>query len=174
MAMHGFYWLIEGGLAGCARPGHRRGRSAAGNGPGPADAPVPPNPLDEDLAWLRSQGIGAVLSLTETPLTRGALARHGLEELHLAVDDLTAPTPGQLEQALEFIDRQRSWGQGVAVHCLVGQGRTGTVLAAYLIRGGLSPEASLREVRSVCPGAVGSREQEAALHAFATRRDWLL
>ena len=174
MAMRGFYWLIEGGLAGCARPGQRHGRSTVGDGPGPSDAPAPPDPLDEDLAWLRSRGIGAVLSLTETPLTTGALARQGLEELHLAVDDLTAPTPWQLEQALEFIDRQRSRGRGVAVHCLVGQGRTGTVLAAYLIRGGLSPEAALREVRSVCPGAVGSREQEHALHALATRRDWIL
>ena len=39
--------------------------------------------LDADLAWLREQGIGAVLSMTETPLAAAALARHGLESLHL-------------------------------------------------------------------------------------------
>jgi atypical dual specificity phosphatase len=159
MAIDGFYWLIEGVLGGCARPGARRG---AGDS------------LDDDLAWLRRQGIGAVLSLTESPLPSGALARHGLAELHLAVDDLRAPTPVQIEQALAFIDEQRARGRAVVVHCRMGQGRTGTVLAAYLIRGGIGAASALRELRLVCPGAVGSAEQEAALDAYAVRRDWLL
>jgi hypothetical protein len=183
VAMRGFYWLIEGLLAGCGRPGHRGRGRAAGRAmppamPGEADRAdtvvTPLDPLDEDLAWLASQGIGAVLSLTETPLETGALERHGLVGLHLPVDDLHPPTPAQLEQSLDFIDRQRVAGRAVAVHCLVGQGRTGTVLAAYLIRGGIGPEEALREVRTVCPGAVGSPAQERALHDFATSRDWLL
>ncbi len=169
--MRGFYWLIEGALAGTSRPGAPGVGRAAGDVQGPADTSAA---LDADLAWLRRQGVGAVLSLTETPLTEGALARHGMEGLHLPVDDLTAPTPFQLEQALEFIDRQRSRSRAVAVHCLVGQGRTGTVLAAYLIRGGLGPEEALREVRAVCPGAVGAPEQERALHDFAKQRDWIV
>jgi len=133
-----------------------------------------PPALDDDLAWLREQGIGAVVSLTETPLPIGALARHGLAELHMPVDDLTPPTPDQLQAALAFIDRQRALDQAVAVHCLMGQGRTGTVLAAYRIRAGLTPEAALRELRAVCPGAVGSPGQERALDAFAARRDWIV
>ncbi len=177
-----FYWLIEGVLAGCARPGGRRAATAPrGGAPGQFGAASPPDALkaaaealDRDLAWLRSRGIGAVLSLTETPLAEGALARQGLAELHLAVDDLSTPTPDQLRRALGFIDRQRALGRSVAVHCLMGQGRTGTVLAAYLIRGGISVEEALRQVRRVCPGAVGSPEQERALHAFAARRDWIL
>jgi len=48
------------------------------------------------------------------------------------------------------------------------------VLAAYLIRGGLGVEAAIAELRRVCPGAIGSRDQEEALAAFAYRRDWLL
>ena len=170
--MRGFYWLIEGALAGTARLGTRRGqRAGSAGGPDPSAASAA---LDEDLAFLRRRGVGAVLSLTETPLADGALARHGMEELHLAVDDLTPPSPLQLEQALEFIDRQRSRGRAVAVHCLVGEGRTGTVLAAYLIRGGLGPEEALREVRAVCPNAVGAAEQERALHDFARCRDWMV
>jgi len=169
--MLGFYWFVNGVLAGCARPGghggERRGRSAP-------EASVSPPALDDDLAWLREQGIGAVVSLTETPLPIGALARHGLAELHMPVDDLTPPTPDQLQAALAFIDRQRALDQAVAVHCLMGQGRTGTVLAAYRIRAGLTPEAALRELRAVCPGAVGSPGQERALDAFAARRDWIV
>ncbi len=162
--MRGFYWLIEGALAGCSRPGQRRG--TAGSSIEAA--------LDEDLGWLKGRGIDAVLSLTETPLTVGALERHGLAGLHLPVDDLTAPTPTQLRAALAFIDWHRSLEQRVAVHCLVGQGRTGTVLAAYLIRSGLTPTEALRELRTVCPGAVENPVQERALEEFAVRRDWII
>ena len=177
MAMHGFYWLMDGLLAGCGRPGHRgRGRPPArATTPAVPDAEVAPlDPLDDDLAWLASQGIGAVLSLTEEPLASGALARHGMAELHLPVDDLRAPRPAQLDAALDFIDEQRLLGRRVLVHCLVGQGRTGTILAAYLIRGGLDADEALREVRAVCPDAVGSAEQEAALREFAALRAWVL
>ncbi|MDP9470276.1 MAG: dual specificity protein phosphatase family protein [Chloroflexota bacterium] len=162
--MRGFYWLIEGALAGCSRPGYRH--MVAGSSVEAA--------LDEDLGWLKRQGIEAVLSLTETPLVVGALERHGLAGLHLPVDDLTAPTPAQLAAALAFIDRHRALGQRVAVHCLVGQGRTGTVLAAYLIRGGLTPAEALRELRMVCPGAVENPVQERALEEFAVQRDWII
>ena len=163
--MRGFYWLIDGVLAGCSRPGARDRRGLTGD----ADAAAA---LDADLAWLRGQGVGAVLSLTETPLTEGALERHGLVGLHLPIDDMRAPTPEQFAIALAFIDRQRGLGRRVAVHCLVGQGRTGSILAAYLIRGGLDAEGALRAVRAVCPGAVENPEQERALAEFARRRDW--
>jgi atypical dual specificity phosphatase len=165
--MRGFYWMIDGVLAGCARPGARRRGDSAGT-------PEAVAALDEDLGALKARGIGAVLTLTETPLAAEALTRHGLAGLHLPVDDLRAPKPDQLRTALAFIDEQRARGRRVAVHCLVGQGRTGTILAAYLIRGGLDAAAALREVRSVCPGAVGSPEQEHALHAYAAARDWLI
>lgn len=162
--MRGFYWLIEGVLAGCSRPGHRRGLTGS----------TVEAALDEDLSWLKGQGIEAVLSLTETPLTVGALERHELAGLHLPVDDLTAPTPPQLRTALAFIDWHRALGQRVAVHCLVGQGRTGTVLAAYLIRSRLTPAEALWELRTVCPGAVENPVQERALEEFSARRDWII
>jgi atypical dual specificity phosphatase len=164
--MRGFYWLIEGELAGCARPGGR----AMFSGYSALDAQAA---LEVDLAWLRERGIAAVLSLTEAPLEAEALAHHELEALHLPIADMTAPTPEQLEHALGFVDRQRALGRAVVVHCLAGQGRTGTVLAAYLIRGGMSPEEALGALRAVCPGAVENAAQERALHAFAARRDWI-
>ena len=77
-------------------------------------------------------------------------------------------------QALEFIDGQRAHNRNVAVHCLMGQGRTGTILAAYLIRSGQTPEEALKTLRSLCPGAVENPVQERALQAFAERRDWIV
>lgn len=175
MAIPGFYWLIEDALAGCSRPGQRPARRPVGHpAADPAHDDQALTALDDDLRWLHARGIGAVLSLTETPLLPGALARHGLAELHLAVDDLHPPAPDQLERAIDFIDLQRSLGRGVAVHCLVGQGRTGTVLAAYLIRNGSDADEALARVRAVCPGAVGSPTQVDALRRFAARREWVL
>jgi atypical dual specificity phosphatase len=167
----GFFWLIEDLLAGCARPGggHAPGRSIRA-----AEARDQPDAVERDLAWLRRQGIGAVLSLTETPLPAEVVARQKLTMLHVPVPDLQAPTPDQFLRALAFIDRQRAQGRAVVVHCLMGQGRTGTVLAAYRIRGGASPQEALRTVRALCPGAIGSPAQEQALYAFAARRDWIL
>ena len=163
--MRNFYWLIDGALGGCSRPGvlepERRGGSS-------------PEVLENDLAWLRAQGIDALLSLTETPLPVDILTRHALTTLHLPITDMQAPTAAELRRALEFIDQQRAAGRRVVVHCLVGQGRTGTVLAAYLIRGGHSLTEALAAVRAVCPHAVENQRQERALADFAAERGWLI
>ncbi len=169
----GFYWLIADELAGCSRPGGR-GSQRRGAGAAESQEEATLTALDRDLAWLRAQGIRAVLSLTETQLDQEALVRQGLASLHLPVPDMHAPTPDQIMRALGFIDRQRAAGHAVVVHCLVGQGRTGTILAAYRIRAGATPEEALRQVRAVCPGAVESAVQQEALRRFAARRDWIL
>lgn len=139
-----------------------------------AGVPAQRDALDADLAELRERGIGALLSLTEQPLPAEVLERHGLAAAHVPIADLTAPEPEEIERALGFIDVQRGLGRAIAVHCLMGQGRTGTVLAAYLIRAGASPEEALARVRTVCPGAVGVPQQERALVAYARRRDWVV
>ena len=159
--MHRFYWLVDGELAGCSRPGGRIG------GGGEAD-------LEADLAELRERGVGAVLTLTEAPLPWGPLEAHGLASLHLPVDDFQAPSPRQLTAALDFIDVQRSDGRAVVVHCAAGQGRTGTVLAAWLIRAGSDADAAIGEVRAVCPGAVEAEPQVDALRRFAAERGWVV
>ena len=166
--MEGFYWLIDGALAGCPQPGLRWRRSHGARSGDTATA------LSEDLAALRGRGIGAVLSLTEDALPPDAIEAAGLVGLHLPVPDFHAPTPDQLRAAMAFIDEHRADGTAVAIHCRAGQGRTGTVLAAYLIRGGAAADEAITKVRGVCPGAIESDHQIEGLQAYAARRDWVL
>ncbi|MDQ2745300.1 MAG: dual specificity protein phosphatase family protein [Chloroflexota bacterium] len=153
-----FYWLCEGVLAGCSRPG----------GPDSGEN------LEGDLSRLRQQGIGAILSLTESPIDESTLARVDLASLHLPIPDLTAPLPAQIDQALRFLDAQRVQGRPVAVHCRMGQGRTGVILAAYLIRNGWTAEDALSHLRTLCPGAISESVQEEGLRTFAAQRAWVL
>src|SRR5258708_39051937 len=106
--MRTFYWVVTDALAGCSCPGGRPGYRDAGVLTNGADA------LDEDLAWLRAQGVDALLTLTEAPLPTRALARHGLTALHLPVPGMTAPLPVQPDQARCFIDIHRAQGRRVA------------------------------------------------------------
>jgi atypical dual specificity phosphatase len=155
--MERFYWLADGRLAGCSRPGGRNGAS-----------------LEADLMALRQEGIQSVLSLTESPLSDEMCARQNMVVLHLPIPDMHAPTSAELLQALYFIDSQHIEGRAVAVHCLMGQGRTGTVLAAYIIRDGASAEEAIARLRSICPGAIESPPQVRALHRFAGERAWIV
>ena len=143
--MNHFSWLIEGKLAGMARPD-------------PSDA--------EEL---RELGVTAVLSLTRRPVF--ADPPKGLKVLHLPVLDMEAPTPEQLEVATRFLDEAIEGGGSAVVHCLAGCGRTGTVLAAYLVSKGEEPEEAIHRVRRARPGSIETAEQEHAVHLFAERRE---
>ncbi|MDQ3512335.1 MAG: dual specificity protein phosphatase family protein [Chloroflexota bacterium] len=163
--MDGFYWLEDGVLAGSRLPGARRRGSGYS---------TDTDHVEEDLAVLREQGIGAILSLTETPLEARALSRAGIDAVHIPIPDMTAPSGDQIRLALAYIDRHVAERRPVVVHCLVGQGRTGTILAAYLIRAGATTDEALVRVRSVCPNAVENDAQVAALRTFEAGRGWVL
>ena len=80
--------------------------------------------------------------------------------------DQEAPGLDTMEQGVRFIDEQTRAGRAVAVHCLAGEGRTGCVLAAYLIRvkkQGASQ--AITKLRSLKPGFV-ERNQERAVYDF--------
>jgi atypical dual specificity phosphatase len=127
-------------------------------------------PIQEaDWAMLREQRIALLVNLHTRAHAPSTLAQRGLEQVHLPVADLQPPSAEQIELGLRAIDRALEQGRRVAVHCGAGLGRTGTLLACYLIRGGLGPGEAIARLRALRPGCIETTEQEQAVYAYAAR-----
>jgi atypical dual specificity phosphatase len=123
----------------------------------------------EDLLWLRRQGVQVLISLTEEPPDRRWVEDAGLLLFHVPVLDMEAPTQEQFDRCVKAIDRANANEMGVVVHCGAGLGRTGAVLAAYLVSKGASPETAISRIRSLRPGSIETEEQEEAIVEFSRR-----
>lgn len=63
-----------------------------------------------------------------------------------------------------------STSQAVGVHCALGFGRTGTMLACYLVKErGLAAGDAIAEIRRLRPGSIETYEQEKAVFQFYQR-----
>lgn len=145
---HGFRWVVPGMLAGTPQPGVVA-------------------PIDHDLILLDRVGVTHLITLTETDMDQDALRRHHLKNTHLPIFDRKAPSTSQMHMLLVRMQRLMDAGEVLAVHCKAGLGRTGLVLAAWMVRdGGLSAEAAIERLRKVNPGFIQSDEQLDFLPAY--------
>jgi atypical dual specificity phosphatase len=136
-----FSWLEKSKIAGCARP-----------------------VTEAELKAVKEQGVQAIVSLTGTPLSPNVVSRLGFEYLHSHISG--APSIEQLDHIIQFVERENAHSKPVLVHCGEGKGRTGTVLAAYLVYHGLSADEAIRMVREKRPGSIENLEQENAVREF--------
>jgi len=146
----GFSWLDPGRIAGMADP--------SGEGAGE---------VEQRLKALNGLGVGAVVSLTEVGLPEEAVRHVGLVYLHLPMPDMEAPSQESIRRFVRFVEECNARGIGVAVHCGAGLGRTGTMLAAYLVSRRHSAEDSIDRVRQIRPGSIETRSQEDAVRQYA-------
>ena len=87
--------------------------------------------------------------------------------MHLNVEDFGAPSIEELDASVKFIEEQIESGRPTMVHCAAGKGRTGTVLAAYLVKNeNLTAEKAIEKLRSIRPGSVQSVVQETAVSMY--------
>ena len=133
-----FSWLIEGEIAGMAKPASSV----------------------YDFEFLKENGFEAIVSLTEFPLNKVLIEEFGFSVKHIPVRDFEAPTLEQIEVFIAFAVKARAEGKKLVVHCDAGIGRTGTVLACYLVSKGYNAAKAIEEVRVKRPGSVETIEQE--------------
>ncbi|MGA3406624.1 MAG: dual specificity protein phosphatase family protein [Candidatus Bathyarchaeia archaeon] len=136
-----FSWIESSVLAGCGRP-----ESVA------------------ELEAAKREGVGAIVSLTGTPLSPEVIDRLGFAYLHSPLSAI--PSIQQLTQIIQFIESQKSQSHPVLVHCGEGIGRTGTVLAAYLVYHGMRADDAIRVVREKRSGSIQTVEQENIVREF--------
>jgi atypical dual specificity phosphatase len=133
--MRMFYYTLDGGrLAGL---------------PGPAF-------MEWDFPQLRRMGFSVVVSLECDRINTFEIEEAGFEHKKICVEDFTAPTLDQIDEFVSFVESKLAEGKKALVHCYAGRGRTGTMLAAFLIHRGMHSEAAIREIRDKANRAYGT------------------
>lgn len=141
----GFRWVLPGRL-------------------GTAPLPGAVLSIDLDLMALKTVGVTMLITLTRGDLPQAKLAEHGLRNLHLPIYDREAPSVNQLRMLAIRMTRLLEQGEVLCVHCRAGLGRTGTVVAGWLIHQGGTAQAALQHLRDIDKEYVQSAHQEAFLH----------
>jgi atypical dual specificity phosphatase len=139
-----FSWVTEGKLAGSGLP-----------------------VTEDEFKWLVDKGIKSIVTVREVPLPSQWFDGGEIDYMHLMVEDYGAPTMEVLDEAVNHIDKKIRSGKAVLVHCAAGKGRTGAVLAAYMIKKeNLTADQAIEKIRLMRPGSVQSITQETALSMY--------
>ena len=138
-----FSWIIEGKLAGSAIP----------------------TSIDE-VEWAIDQGVKSIVTIREDPLDTDYT--NNVNYFHVHSNDMGVPEFDDLGKTVEFIHDRIVNDEPVMVHCLAGLGRTGTILACYLIKyKKMSAVDAIQKVREERPGSIQSFSQEEIIFQFA-------
>lgn len=137
-----FSWLIDAKLAGSGMP-----------------------TTIEEINWIKNQGVKSIVTMTEYGLPDSWV--DGVEYLHVPTEDLSAPDIEKIDSTVDYIAERIKNGEPVMVHCAAGIGRTGTILASYLIKyQKMSAKDAIDKVREERPGSIQSTSQEIAVSSY--------
>ena len=123
-----------------------------------------PTSFDE-IKWVLDEGVKSIVTIREEPLDEDWIK--DVNYLHIHSNDMGVPEFDDLTRAVDFIHERITNNEPVMVHCLAGLGRTGTILACYLIKyQKLSADDSIQKVRKSRPGSIQSFPQEEIIFQF--------
>jgi len=111
---------------------------------------------DDELLALYTAGVRAVVCLLNIPSDAAVYESAGFAFKCLPVPDGGAPTMEQAQDFITFVDHQLADYHPVGVHCEAGLGRTGTMLATYLISRGDSAASAIS--RGSCRRKLSGRD----------------
>ena len=146
-----FSWVIDGKLAGSGLP-----------------------MTYSQFFWLIKHGIKTIITVREVPLplnwftdSINNIDRDNINYLHLRVEDFGAPSIEEIDSTVEYIKHQTDIRKPVMVHCAAGKGRTGTVLAAYLLKNeNFTAAQAIKKIRNLRPGSIQSNIQEMTISMY--------
>jgi atypical dual specificity phosphatase len=137
-----FSWLIDNKLAGSGMP-----------------------TTINEINWILNQGVKSIVTMTENALPESWIK--DTKYLHVPTEDLSAPDIEQIDDAVDFIHERINNNEPVMVHCAAGIGRTGTILACYLIKyQKYSAKNAIEKVRKERPGSIQSEQQEIVVELY--------
>ena len=137
-----FSWLIENKLAGSGIP----------------------TSIDE-VKWVIKQGVKSIDTIREESLDESWIK--DVNYLHVLSNDMSVPEFDDLVHAVDFIHSRITNNEPVLVHCLAGMGRTGVILACYLVKyQKMSANEATEKVREERPGSIQSYPQEEIIFRF--------
>jgi atypical dual specificity phosphatase len=128
---------------------------------------------EDELPTLFAAGVRAVVSLLNIPSDEPVYKTAGFEFICLPIPDGEAPKAEQVLKFVRFVEMNREGQRPVAVHCEAGLGRTGTMLAVYLISRGESATGAINRVRLVERAAIETEPQVNFLEQFEQQRGHL-
>lgn len=152
------WWVIDGELAGMGMPYVSVDRRLERGGDLRA--------YEDDLPLLHDSGIRAVVSLLNIESDSVIYRSAGFEFRNWPIKNGHAPALPQAVEFSEFIDHCRERRVPVAVFCEAGLGRTGTMLAAYLIHLNRTAADAIKTIRAREPAAIETPLQLQFLHDF--------
>ena len=137
-----FSWLIDNKLAGSGMP-----------------------TTINEINWILNQGVKSIITMTENALPESWVK--DTKYLHVPTEDLSSPDLEKIDEAVDFIHERINNNEPVMVHCAAGIGRTGTVLACYLIKyQKYSAKNAIEKVRKERPGSIQSERQEIVIELY--------
>ena len=137
-----FSWIIEEKLAGSAIPTSK-----------------------EEIDWIKQEGVKSIVTIREQSLDENWV--DGIKYLHVHSNDMGVPEFDDLVNSVDFIHSRIMANEPVMVHCLAGLGRTGTILACYLIKyQNTSADDAIQKIRKERHGSIQSFSQEEMIFRF--------
>ena len=127
-------------------------------------------PDREDIEQLARLGITLVVTVVSESYAdpiAGWCKSFGVRSERYLVDDMAAPEMDQIRSFVAETRAELERGGKVAVHCLGGIGRTGTMIACFLVSEGEEARAAIRAVRHRRSGSIQTVSQEIAIVRYA-------
>ncbi|XP_075985475.1 dual specificity protein phosphatase 23-like [Anticarsia gemmatalis] len=117
-----------------------------------------------NLNYLVDVGVNHLITLSPERIPPILDCELKLKWTEIRVKEFGVPTLKQILKFIEICERADIRGEVVGVHCRHGRGRTGTMLACYLVHlKNMAPERAVLTVRVQRPGSCETYEQEKAV-----------